>query len=247
MIAPALPKVVDCFKNGGGVPYSGFPGFAKIESDVTKNRYEDLLFEAYLPLLPESLQQKLKEGANVLDVGCGSGHCSNMLAKTFPNSNFWGVDLAQDAIEAAKEEAKRMNLTNVHFYAQDVTRLTPSHPLCQQSFDLITLFMVLHDISHPLPVLKSLLDILADDGILFIQETNSTSLEQNALNPRSSIYYTISLFHCMTQSLAEGGAGLGVMTPNEDLKKLIHDSGFPKVDILKYPAENHKVFFQCSK
>lgn len=31
----ASPSVVECFKNGGGVPYSQYPGFAKVEADIT--------------------------------------------------------------------------------------------------------------------------------------------------------------------------------------------------------------------
>lgn len=36
LVFQAAPAVSDCFTTGGGVPYSAYPGFAKIEADVTQ-------------------------------------------------------------------------------------------------------------------------------------------------------------------------------------------------------------------
>jgi hypothetical protein len=40
-------------------------------------------------------------------------------------------------------------------------------------------------------------------------------LEHNVANPFAPLYYAISVMHCMTVSLAEGGAGLGTMWGQE--------------------------------
>jgi hypothetical protein len=39
----------------------------------------------------------------------------------------------------------------------------------------------------------------------------SSELEENVDNPFATLYYGISTMHCMTISLAEGGAGLGTV------------------------------------
>lgn len=87
--------VVNCFRTGGGVPYSNYPGFAKVEADISRGlrvendgylpilfRYDSVLEKEILPLLGESVLQKLEAGGcRLLDIGCGAGRCCNVLAK----------------------------------------------------------------------------------------------------------------------------------------------------------------------
>src|SRR5919197_448495 len=65
------------------------------------------LIDHVLPLVP-NLIDKLKNGIKVLDIGCGKGRAINVMANHFKNSNFYGYDLSQEAIEGAKREAQIM-------------------------------------------------------------------------------------------------------------------------------------------
>ncbi|MBP3799431.1 MAG: peptide chain release factor N(5)-glutamine methyltransferase [Bacilli bacterium] len=55
----------------------------------------------------------------ILDIGCGSGVIGLTLKKFFPESNVTLVDISKEALEVAKENAKRLNL-EVNFIESDV-------------------------------------------------------------------------------------------------------------------------------
>ena len=59
-----------------------------------------------LPLVP-GLDERLKDGIRILDVGCGRGRALNLLATWFPNSSFVGIDLSEEAIKFARPEAEQ--------------------------------------------------------------------------------------------------------------------------------------------
>ncbi|NIU85976.1 MAG: transcriptional regulator, partial [Nitrosopumilaceae archaeon] len=78
-------KIVDCFKEGGGVPYEAFERFNEVMSDESHQTVIVPLIDQTLPLIP-GIKEKLEQGIEVLDVGCGSGFALVHMAKEFPNS-----------------------------------------------------------------------------------------------------------------------------------------------------------------
>jgi hypothetical protein len=88
-------KVVDCFRKGGGVPYSEYPGFQSLQAEETSRVFDSRLIDQIIPLTGNDVVTKLNAGALVLDVGCGRGHALNLMAKAFPNSKFIGYDLSR--------------------------------------------------------------------------------------------------------------------------------------------------------
>src|SRR5205823_10265827 len=103
---------------------------------------------------------RLRAGMRVLDVGCGTGHALNLMARAFPRSSFLGYDIAQDAMGKARGEAAEFGLANVRFEVLDVTRL-PSEP----RYDLITAFDSIHDQVDPAAVLAGISAALAPGGV----------------------------------------------------------------------------------
>jgi tRNA G46 methylase TrmB len=66
--------------------------------DATWRRiYDELLISGFLGRI-NGLTERLAAGIGVVDVGCGSGHAVNVMAREFPRSRFVGYDLAEDAI-----------------------------------------------------------------------------------------------------------------------------------------------------
>ncbi len=116
-------KVVNCFRNGGGVPYSEYPGFQSLQAEETSRVFDSRLIDQIIPLTGNDVIEKLQNGAFVLDIGCGRGHALNLMAKAFPNSKFVGYDLSEEGIEAGIKESKEMNLDNVQFEVRDVDSL----------------------------------------------------------------------------------------------------------------------------
>jgi release factor glutamine methyltransferase len=61
----------------------------------------------------------------ILDIGTGSGCIAVYLAKRFPDAEINAIDISQDAIDLAKENAENYKLKNVHFYKADIFKQIP--------------------------------------------------------------------------------------------------------------------------
>ncbi len=236
-----LPKLVACFRAGGGIPYSAYrPVFTQCMDDVWRRIYDQHLVSGFIGSV-QGLTDDLQRGIRVLDVGCGTGHAANILAREFPNSRFYGYDIAEDGIEAARAEAGKMGLTNAEFEVVDVTHL-PSEP----KFDLITAFDAIHDQKSPDVVLRGIHRALAPQGkFLMVEFKLSSRVEENVNNPFAPFYYGISLMHCMPVSLAVGGEGLGAAWGEQTARRFLGDAGFRAVKVVDTPRPQNYIFV-CS-
>lgn len=233
-----MAELQHCFKNGGGVPYSRFrPAFTQRMDDSWRRIYDDMLVSQFLPLEPE-LPARLKAGCSAVDIGCGTGHAVNVMARTYPRSQFTGYDIGEDAIESGKAEAARLGLSNARFELLDVTKLA-----AEPKQDVIFAFDAIHDQVNPSLVLRRVAGALKPDGIFYAVDFKFASdVSGNLDNPFAPMYYGISLMHCMTVSLAEGGAGLGTVWGVELATQMLHDAGFANVQVRDTPRPQNCVY-----
>ena len=242
VLAQVENEIVNCFKNGGGVPYSSYERFHEVmaeESDQTTLRG---LTDSILPLIP-NIKSKLENGINVMEIGCGSGRALNLIAKHFPNSSFVGYDISNEGIKRAQDDSNKSNLSNINFEIKDLVTLQDS-----ERFDLILAFDVIHDQARPDKVLENVFNALKPDGIFLMQDiAGSTHLHNNLNLPMAPFMYTISCLHCMTVSLADNGAGLGAMWGKEKAIQMLNDSGFPKIDVKELPHDPVNYYYIVQK
>ncbi|HEX6067612.1 MAG TPA: class I SAM-dependent methyltransferase [Nitrososphaera sp.] len=218
-------KIVECFRKGGGVPYSAYPKFQELQGEETGRVFDARLVDQILPLT--GMVDSLREGVDVLDVGCGEGHAINLMARAFPKSRFHGYDISRDGITAAKAEAKKMKLANAHFKIINAAKLED-----KSRFDLITAFDTIHDQAKPAKVLKGISRALRKDGTFLMQDiAASSNLHENIGSPLAPTIYTISTMHCMTVSLAYGGDGLGTAWGRQKALEMLAQAGFDNVEI----------------
>jgi 2-polyprenyl-3-methyl-5-hydroxy-6-metoxy-1,4-benzoquinol methylase len=235
-------ELVECFKSGGGVPYERFHRFHEVMAEESAQTVVAALTDHILPLA-EGLTDKLERGIDVLDIGCGSGRAVCAMAAAFPNSRFAGFDLCDEAVTAARAEAKRQGLRNVRFDARDVTSL--GEPA---KYDLITAFDAIHDQAHPQIVLHEIFASLKPGGTFLMQDILASSqLEKNLENPLASFLYSISTMHCMTVSLAQGGIGLGTCWGRELAETMLRDAGFVGIEVEKLPHDDMNYYYIARK
>lgn len=235
-------KIVDCFHNGGGVPYEAYERFLDVMCEESHQTVIVPLIDDLLPLAP-GLKEKLEEGIEVLDVGCGSGFAMVQMAKEFPKSSFTGYDMSEEAIELGKERALELGLTNITLQVKDVAAFTN-----EKQFDLITTFDAVHDQADPACVLSNIHRALKDDGVYFMQDiAGSSHIHNNMEHPIATLLYTISCMHCMTVSLAQGGKGLGAMWGKEVACEMLNDAGFTKYEIKQLPHDPINYYYIVEK
>ena len=235
-------EILECFKQGGGVPYSSFPGFHRVMAEDSGQTVVTALKDSILPLVP-GLIEALGKGITVLDVGCGSGQAINAMAEAFPNSEFHGYDISEEAISSARAHAKETGLTNANFAVKDVTNLEKAG-----EFDLITAFDAIHDQANPARVLTGIYQALSPTGTFLMQDIKASSeLHKNLNHPIGPFLYTISCMHCMTVSLAQDGEGLGAMWGEEKASQMLGEAGFTNVTIKQLPHDFQNNFYIATR
>ena len=227
MLGTVEDEIVDCFRNGGGVPYEKFERFHAIMAEDSGQSVLSALESHILPLVP-GLTSRLDAGIDVLDVGCGSGRIMIRMAELYPASRFTGIDLSPQAIEGARREAAGRGLKNIAFVIHDLSDFDQTAD--PDAFDLITTFDAIHDQAKPLNVLKGIHRSLKTDGTYLMQDIRGSSHVYNNMgHPIGTFLYAISTMHCMTVSLAQGGEGLGAMWGEEKTREYLQKAGFGQV------------------
>ncbi|MFC4950240.1 class I SAM-dependent methyltransferase [Pseudonocardia sp. GCM10023141] len=228
-----LDGIEQAFRTGGGVPYSAFsPDFTGVMDQLNRRPLDELLVSAWLPLVP-GLTEQLTAGVRVADVGCGSGHALAVLGAAFPASTFTGYDIAEDAIARGRAEVVAAGLTNVTFEVADVAALAPAAPL-----DVVFAIDAVHDQADPGAVLQGVHDALVPGGtFVMVDMAATTALEGNVGNPFAPWIYAISTLHCMTVSLAAGGAGLGAAWGEQLARQMLATAGFGPVTTNPAPGQ----------
>ena len=229
-------RIVECFHRGGGVPYGAYPRFHTVMAEESEQTVLHALVDDILPLSADLLG-RLYEGIDVLDVGCGRGQAILLLARRFPRSRFTGCDFSWEAVETARAEACRLGLPNAHFEVADAARLD-----ADASYDLVTTFDAVHDQADPSAVLCNIHRALRPGGVYLMQEiAGSSHVHENLDHPMGPFLYTVSCLHCMTVSLAAGGAGLGAMWGEQQARALLGEAGFVEAvrNELPHDVMNH--------
>jgi len=103
----------------------------------------------------------------VADYGCGHATLLFALARIFPQTEFYGFDVAESVIQRNKERALQLDLQNLHF-EQDCL---PS-PHRERTFDLVVCFATLHYIKEIGRAVKNLFELLNPKGYLIFNYPN---------------------------------------------------------------------------
>lgn len=111
----------------------------------------------------------LQRGMNVLDIGCGTGYGSFLLARK--KAIVTGIDVDAQAIKYANEHYAG---ARVNYRTSDIHAIQD-----QQSFDLMTCFEVLEHISDPQSDLNKARKHISKDGHLILSVPNGANAAQN--------------------------------------------------------------------
>jgi 2-polyprenyl-3-methyl-5-hydroxy-6-metoxy-1,4-benzoquinol methylase len=226
-----MPKIMESFRRGGGVPYSEYSEDTFIGTErLFRTGYLNFMAQEWMPKMPDAFQ-KLQQGAKVADVGCGRGQALMVLGRSFPKSIFVGYDNFAPNIAYANELARKNGLDNLRFEERSATDLPQSH-----DFDLIMTCDCVHDMVSPEACARSIAGALKADGTWFCIEPNvKDKLEEN-INPLGKLFYSVSTLQCMTCSLAHGGAGYGTAMGESNVRKVTQLAGFTRFQRL--PIDN---------
>ena len=242
MFGAVEQKVIDCVRRGGGLPYSEYSRFHAVQAEMSGEVFDATLIDVVLPMV-DGLPERLRAGIDLADVGCGSGHAVNLMARAFPASRFVGFDFSDEAVAAGVGEAARLGLQNASFESRNLTELNTV-----AAFDVITAFDTIHDQAQPGRVLENIHRALRPGGVLLMVDVKASSrLEDNISVPMSTYLYTVSMMHCMSVSLALDGAGLGTAWGRQLATSMLADAGFADVQVAEAESDPFNYYYIAKK
>jgi SAM-dependent methyltransferase len=235
-------KIIGCFHTGGGLSYSEYPRFHKLMAEESGEVFDAALVDVILPMA-DGLPEQLRAGADVADIGCGSGHAINVMAQTFPASRFTGIDFSDEGLAAGRAESQRLGLTNATFVARDVAQLDVA-----DAYDVVTAFDAIHDQAHPAQVLENIYRALRPGGVFLMVDIKASSrLEDNVGAPFAAYLYAVSTMHCMSVSLGLDGEGLGTVWGKQLATSMLSDAGFTDVQVREIESDPINYYYIARK
>lgn len=218
----AVPSMVERFRSGEGLGWHEHDhGLFRGTEMFFRPGYAANLTASWIPAL-QGVEEKLKTGARVADVGCGLGASTILMAQAYPNSTFVGFDYHDRSIEMARQRAAESGVgERVHF---EVAR-AKEYP--GDGYDLVTFFDCLHDMGDPIGAAAHVKESLTADGTWMIVEPFANDDVKDNLNPIGRAFYSASTLICTPASLSqEVGLALGAQAGEARMREVATKGGF---------------------
>ena len=230
-----IDALMNAFRSGGGVPYADYGvDLHEGQARFTRPMFENLLATEWLPAVPDVHERLLADPpARVADVACGQGRSSMAIARAYPKVTLDGIDLDEASITAARELLPGSGVENrVTFHHANA-----ADPGFAELYDLVTIFEALHDMSHPVAVLRSLRGMLAEGGSLVIGDEKTADRFSLDAGPVERLYYGFSVLHCLPVGMVGNDpAGTGTVMRESTVREYAEQAGFSGFEVL--PIDN---------
>ncbi len=220
-----MDKIKSAFVGDGGLSWGDHhPCLFKGTEWFFRTGYRAHLPGVWIPAL-DGVEEKLKAGARVADIGCGHGASVAVMADAYPNSRFWGFDFHAPSIETARERAGEAGVSERTTFEVAGAKEYPG------TYDLICFFDCLHDMGDPVGVASHAREHLDPEGTVLLVEPFALDGRRENLegNPMAALLYAASTAVCTPNSLSqEVGLALGAQAGEQRLRAVFEEAGFSR-------------------
>ncbi len=218
----AVPKLIERFRSGKGLGWHEHDaGLFRGTEMFFRPGYASNLVNSWIPAL-NGVDEKLKAGAKVADIGCGLGASTVLMAQAYPNSTFIGFDYHDKSIEIARQRADEGGVADRVRFEVAAAKDFPS-----DNYDFATFFDCLHDMGDPVSAARHVRESLASDGTWMIVEPFAHDDTKDNLNPIGRAFYSASTLICTPPSLSqEVGMALGAQSGEARMRDVVTSGGF---------------------
>jgi SAM-dependent methyltransferase len=215
-------KVQEAFRTGEGLGWHAhhhdlFHGTERL----FKPGYVTNLVSRWIPAL-DGVDERLRAGGSVADLGCGHGSSTILLAQAYPNCTIAGFDYHQASIDIARKRAAEAGVADrVRF------EVASAQDFPGDGYDLVCIFDALHDMGDPAAAARHIRGALDAEGTWLLVEPMAGERLEDNVNPVGRIFYAASTFICTPAAQAQsGGYALGAQVPEATLADLVSHAGF---------------------
>jgi len=217
----AVSRIEDYFKNGGGMLWGEHdPDLFVGTERFFRPGYAAHLIASWIPSLT-GIEEKLKAGGKVADIGCGHGSSTVIMAQAYPKSRFWGFDNHEKSIETARQRAKDAGVSDRVTFA-----VSNASELPDEQYDMVSFFDCLHDMGDPTGACKRAYEVLNADGSALIVEPMAGNTVEENFNIIGRTFSGASTLCCTSNSLALNGPALGAVAPESAIRQVVLAGGF---------------------
>ncbi|MDP9070212.1 MAG: class I SAM-dependent methyltransferase [Actinomycetota bacterium] len=229
-VTAPMEALLAAYRNGGGVPYEDYgadvrQGIEAINRPMFVNQLAD-----WLASIPEvDARLRAEPPARVADLACGSGWSSVAIARAYPKASVDAIDVDAASIEAAQARVTAEGMADrVRPAVHDA-----SDAALTGRYDLVTIFEALHDMNHPVEVLRTARELLADGGSVVIADERVAERFAAPGDEIERFNYGWSVLHCLAVGmLDEDSAGTGTVIRPDTVRTYATQAGFGRIDVL---------------
>jgi len=164
--------------------------------NINTQEYWNKEFDAEIKIKRERIEMErfqktadfIKDGASVLDLGCGKGEFLQFLKSKKQNCKLMGIDFSSSAIEYAKN-----NIIDVEFAVADVQNISYYKSLLKR-FDYVVSFEVMEHLDVPLKFISEIECVLKDGGWLILSTPYNNMIGAGAEHIYSFDFFDICSF-----------------------------------------------------
>ena len=217
----AVERIESYFRDGGGMLWGEHHPDLFIGTErFFRPGYTAHLVSTWIPSLV-GVEEKLKAGAKVADVGCGHGASTIIMAKAYPHSEFWAFDNHEASVEYAKRAVEDAGVGDrVH------VEVANAQTIPDNQYDLVAFFDCLHDMGDPVGACRRAAEVLKPDGTALIVEPMAGNNVEENFNPIGRTFAGASTLCCTSNSLAQNGPALGAVASEDALREVVLAGGF---------------------
>jgi len=217
-----LERVAEAFRSDGKLGWGEHhPHLFRGTAEFFRPGYQSNLTSTWIPAL-DGVEDRLRAGIRVADIGCGHGVSSVVMAQAYPKSQVYGFDYHAPSIETAREAAEIARVGDrVHFRVAKADTF-------DGTFDLVCFFDCLHDMGDPVGIARYTRERLAPEGTVMLVEPFAH--DDRAVNhtlPSAKVFYGASTFICTPNSLSqEVGRAMGAQSGEAGRRAVVEEAGY---------------------
>jgi SAM-dependent methyltransferase len=231
--AGVLPRLVEAYRTGAGVPYAAYgPDAVGAQAALNRPAFVNALVTEWLPQLPDVLArlEDTTRPARVADLGCGAGWASVELAKAFPHLTVDGRDNDEASINLGRRNAiehgvaGRVNL--------EVVDLADPSADWSPRYDLVLFVECVHDFPRPVEALRHARSAVRPGGTVLVVDERAAETFTAPGDDVERFFAAASAIWCLPQGrVGPEPEPVGALIRPDDMRELARRAGYAAVDV----------------
>ena len=230
--ATVLPRLLDAYRTGAGVPYAAYgPDAVTAQAALNRPSFIHAFVADWLPQLPDVLArlQDARRPARVADLGCGVGWAAIELAKAFPHIRVEGRDNDEASISIGRQHAVDAGVADR--VTLEVVDVSDTRADWQQRYDFAYFVECVHDFPRPVEALRNARSAVRPGGTVLVVDER---VDERFIAPGDEVqrfFAAASAIWCLPQGrVGPDPEPVGAVIRPDVMRELAQRAGYARVD-----------------